>query len=165
MDIETIKQRLQLPPLKDYETVLLALSHNSYTKEAHENQPQLSQKLRLQHKRLAHLGDGIMNAAVTDYLFHEFPDADQGNLTQKSQPLKERRKGAYWYALHVGLDQICRVGGSINETAKKGDMFGEMFEALMGAIYLESDRNFSVARDWFHDQCGVVIEQQISRKN
>jgi dsRNA-specific ribonuclease len=32
-----------------------------------------------------------------------------------------------------------------------------MFEALMGAIYLESDRNFTVARDWFHQECGGLL--------
>ena len=89
----------------------------------------------VQHRRLAHLGDGIMNTAVTDYLFFKFLDVDAGVLTEKSQPLKER-KGAVLYAHAVGMSQVCFLGNGISKRDMQGDMFGEMFEALMGAIYL-----------------------------
>jgi dsRNA-specific ribonuclease len=52
---------------------------------------------------------------------------------------------------------VCRLGKGIGDKDLEGDMLGEMFEALMGAIYLESDRNFTVARDWFHQECGGLL--------
>jgi dsRNA-specific ribonuclease len=41
-------------------------------------------------------------------------------------------------------------------------MFGEMFEALIGAIYLESDRSFSVTYDWFQTQCSRVTQEKLA---
>lgn len=37
-----------------------------------------------------------------------------------------------------------------------------MFEALIGAIYLESDRSFLVTRDWFQTQCSRVIKENLA---
>lgn len=163
MDIKTdLKTQLCLPELQMYSFVELAVSHKSYINEAYAQDPTERSRMLVQHRRLAHLGDGIMNTAVTDYLFFKFLDVDAGVLTEKSKPLKER-KGAVLYAHAVGMRQVCFLGNGISERDMQGDMFGEMFEALMGAIYLGSDRNFSVARDWFHAQCGDVIEQQISK--
>ncbi|MEA5448586.1 ribonuclease III domain-containing protein [Leptolyngbya sp. CCNP1308] len=108
---------------------------------------------------MAHIGDSIMNAAITDYFFHRLPKAAQGILTSKTMPFKERRRGAVSFAKEVGLSDptVCRLGKGISDKDLDGDMLGEMFEALMGAIYLESDRNFTVARDWFHKECGGLL--------
>jgi ribonuclease-3 len=165
MDTTTdLRSQLCLPMLQTYSFVELAVSHKSYINEAYAQDPTERSWMLVQHRRLAHLGDGIMNAAVTDYLFRQFLDADAGILTEKSKPLKER-KGAVLYAHAVGISQVCFLGNGISDGDMQGDMFGEMFEALMGAIYLGSDRNFSVARDWFHAQCGAVIKQRIERSD
>jgi dsRNA-specific ribonuclease len=103
-----------------------------------------------------------MNAVVTDYLFLKFPQTHQGILTDLAKPLK-CREGAVLYAHEVGISQICCLGKSVREQDLQGDLLGEMFEALMGAIYLSSDRNFSVTRDWFQSRCITVIEQQIQK--
>lgn len=147
-----------------YSFVELAVSHKSYINEAYAQDPTERSRMLVQHRRLAHLGDGIMNTAVTDYLFFKFLDVDAGVLTEKSKPLKER-KGAVLYAHAVGMSQVCFLGNGISERDMQGDVFGEMFEALMGAIYLGSDRHFSLARNWFHVRCGDVIEQQLTRSN
>ncbi|MBD1998453.1 hypothetical protein H6G00_17760 [Leptolyngbya sp. FACHB-541] len=161
MDVTTdLKNQLCLPMLQTYNFVELALYHKSYINEAYAQDPTERSWMLVQHRRLAHLGDGIMNTAVTDYLFFKFLNDDAGILTEKSQPLKER-KGAVLYAHAVGINRVCFLGNGISDRDRQGDMFGEMFEALMGAIYLGSDRNFSIACDWFHAQCGAVIKKQI----
>ncbi len=163
VDIELVQQKLKLPPLEKYEQICIALCHNSYINEAYVNEHEPRKKLLTETKRLAHLGDGIMNAAVTDYLFRKFPKADQGELTEVAKPLK-MREGAVLYAKAIGLNnpEICRLGNGVTEENQKGAMFGEMFEALIGAIYWESDRNFSVPRDWFQTRCNKVIEQRLA---
>jgi dsRNA-specific ribonuclease len=157
-----LQQYLHLPGFSSYDWIKIALMDKSYINEAYANNHQHKEQLRLHHRRLAHLGDSIMNAAVTDYLFHKFPQADPGTLTKTAQSPKERRKGALAYAHAVGLDRICKLGKGIGERDKQGDMFGEMFEALIGAIYLSSDRDFALTRKWFLTQCAGVIEQQLS---
>lgn len=151
-------QLLHLPPLNAYDLIELALMHESYINE--NCVPKHKGERMTEHRQLAHLGDSIMNAAVTDYLFEKFPDADQGVLSNRSQPLKAR-KGAVLYAQAVGLDRVCKLGGSVRPQDRKGAMFGEMFEALMGAIYRSCDRDFGLTRDWFQARCATVIEQQL----
>jgi dsRNA-specific ribonuclease len=164
MDIEKIKHQIHLPPLESYDLIELALSHNSYINDNYSHHPVQRQKLITEWNRLAHLGDAIMNAAATDFIFRAFPDADKGVLSEKGKLLKERQ-GAVLYAKAVGLDQprICNLGNCVDEKQKEGDLFGEMFEALMGALYLTSDRNFTLVREWFYDQCSVVIEDQLNK--
>jgi len=161
VDIELIKARLYLPKFQDYSLIELALCHKTYLNEKFAQDENTKQQRLKDHKRLAHLGDYIMNVAIGDYVFRRFPDCEVGILNNKAQPLKERRTGALAYAKAIGLDQpgICQFGGSINEPARKGDLFGEIFEALMGAIYLSSDRQFTVAHDWFYAHCTETMER------
>lgn len=63
----------------------------------------------------------------------------------------------------VGLDSLSKCGRGIGNRDKQGDMFGEMFEALVGAIYWSSDRDFALTRDWFQTQCAGVIKRQLSQ--
>jgi len=159
IDIEYLKHRLNLPPLQQHELIKLAVCHGSYINERYGQEPLKRETLQREIKRLAHIGDSIMNAAITDYFFHRLSAADQGVLTSKAMPFKERRRGAVPFAKEVGLSDlnVCRLGKGIGDKDLKGDMLGEMFEALMGAIYLESDRNFTVARNWFHQECGELL--------
>ena len=62
------QQPLHLPILKGCKLIELALMHKSYINDAFPHDPRYGGELRTQHRRLAHLGDSIMNAALTDYL-------------------------------------------------------------------------------------------------
>jgi dsRNA-specific ribonuclease len=159
IDVEYLKHRLNLPLLQRHGLIKLAVCHGSYINECYSQDPLRRETLQREIKRLAHIGDSIMNAAITDYFFHCLLEAGQGELTSRARPLKERRRGAVPFAKEVGLSDrtVCRLGKGISDKDLEGDMLGEMFEALMGAIYLESDRNFTVARDWFHQECGGLL--------
>lgn len=60
------------------------------------------------------------------------------------------REKASKFARQLKLRKICRLGGSEKDKdiSQQVNLFGEMFEALVGAIYLNFERNFSPARDW-----------------
>jgi len=163
MDTEWIKERLQLPQLKTYDRIELALCHPSHISDASRGNTTESQRLRRQHNHLEYMGDLIMNTSIGDYLCRKFPDAGSGKLTIISSKLKDR-DCARIYAFEIGLDQdnLARLSSSIDDTAKQGKAFGDIFEALMGAIYLSSDRNFSVARDWFFLRCTHALESLIA---
>jgi len=162
MDIEVIKERLQLPELKTYDWVELALCHPSYINDDAKGNEAESQRLRNKHKQMEYLGDFIMNTSIGDYLCRKFPEADSGKLTIISNVLKDK-DCARTYAFEIGLDQdnLAQLGGSIDDVAKRGKAFGDIFEALMGAIYLSSGRNFTVAREWFYQRCTSALERLI----
>lgn len=161
IDINYLKRRLRLPELQRYELIKLSVCHGSYINEAYIQQPAERERLQREIKRLAHIGDGIMNMAITDYFFHRLPDADQKILTERTRPFKERRRGAAGFAREIGLDclDVCKLGRGIGTQDKEGDMFGEMFEALMGAIYLESGCDFAVVRNWFQREFSECLNE------
>lgn len=153
-------QPLRLPNLKSYNLIELALMHESYINETLMHPPDRRKQKITEHRRLAYLGDSIMNAAVTDYLFEKFPLADQGVLTKVSEDLKSR-DAAGLYAQAVGLDRLAKLGNGVRKQDKAGNLFGEMFEALIGAIYWSCDREFGLTCNWFLDRCTGVIEDQL----
>lgn len=165
MDIEIIKTRLHLPQILNYDLVELALCDATYLNEKFVRDEIKKRQLIQDHHRLAHLGDYIMNTAVDDYVLRRFPDCEAGVLNDKEKPLKELRRGALAYAKAIGLDQpgICQLGGSIGDQARDGDLFGELFEALMGAIYLSSGRQFTVTCEWFYERCTATMERLIAQ--
>lgn len=166
MDIEVLKEQLYLPSFLTYKWIEIALCDPTYLNEVFARDELKKREVIRNHYRLAHIGDYMMNAAVGDYVFYRFQTADLGFLHSVAQPLKERRVGALAYARAVGLDQpgICSLGGSINQIAERGDLFGEMFEALVGAIYVSSDRQFAVVREWFFKCCTPTMERLIAEQ-
>jgi dsRNA-specific ribonuclease len=148
IDIEAVKRAMGLPEIKQCEIFENALLHPSYIYET--NLPRQVQDLKeKEYRRLAHLGDAVIGAIVTDYLYSSYPNLNQGNLTEVKQCLVDKTQLAK-LADKLNLHQFCKLGKSQQrqtpETQVK--LFAEMFEAVFGALYLEFDRDFSRSGHW-----------------
>ncbi|HEY9597825.1 MAG TPA: ribonuclease III domain-containing protein, partial [Cyanophyceae cyanobacterium] len=155
MNIETVKQAIGIPNFKKTELLEIALTHPSYI---YENQSLNRQQQDLQerkYRRLALLGDSIFNAAVVDYLVNDdsFPALNQGDITLLKSNIVSREKH-YEFARKLNLSRLCKRGQGERWRDGSGQvaLFGEMFEALVGAIYLEFERDFSGTRNWLVDR-------------
>ncbi len=115
---------------RNIELYKLALMHRSASLE-------LPGGGHLNNERLEFLGDAILDAVVSDFLFIEFPDADEGGLTRLRSKIVSRST-LNELALALGLDRhiIRQTGGS----ATQKHIAGDAFEAMVGAMYL--DRGF-----------------------
>jgi dsRNA-specific ribonuclease len=92
VNIEAVKQAIALPDFQQTALLEIALTHRSYTNE-HPDLIALSpQKQEREYRRLALLGDAILGAVVTDYLYHRFPDLEQGTLSPLKSDLVDRKK-------------------------------------------------------------------------
>lgn len=106
----------------------LAFRHSSYNGNN-------SKKRCDNNERLEFLGDSILGAVVSDYIFHEFPEMREGELTTLRSRMVQRST----------LDQVAKELGLQNliltrdkkENRKEGHINGNAFEALVGAIYLD----------------------------
>ena len=49
--------------------------------------PSFDNKNFIDYERLEFLGDSVLSLAVTEYLYHRFPDLDEGSLTIKRSEL------------------------------------------------------------------------------
>ncbi len=99
------------------------------------------------------MGDSILGTVVIEYLYDRLPAENQGTLTNWKSELVRRNK-AYEFARKLKLRRLCKLGQGDKFRDESGQiqLLGEMFEALLGAIYLEFERDFSRARNWLVDR-------------
>ena len=110
----------------------LALIHKSSSIEVHGHS--------INNERLEFLGDAVIESITSDYLFIEYPDYNEGQLTKLRSKLVSRQS-LNAIACKLGLDKHIVCCRSINATQKH--VFGDAFEAMMGAIYLDQGYNFA----------------------
>ena len=95
---------------------------------------------QINNERLEYLGDAVIEAVTSDYLYIEFPDRDEGFMTKLRSKIVSRQS-LNAIARQIGLDRYVILDGSNNTLAQK-HIFGDAFEAMMGAIYLDQGYNF-----------------------
>ncbi len=88
---------------------------------------------RLSNERLEYLGDAILGAIVAEYLFVKYPFKDEGFLTKVRSKLVSRNF-LNQLSVDVGLDTFLETSPN---TSRSKSIFGDAFEALIGAIYLD----------------------------
>ena len=94
---------------------------------------------QLNNERLEFLGDAVIESVTSDYLFIEFPDKNEGFLTQlRSRMVSRQSLNAV--AKRLGLDDLVLTNSTNNLTQKH--IYGDAFEAMMGAIYLDQGYDF-----------------------
>ena len=89
------------------------------------------------NERLEFLGDAILGAIVCDRLFRKFPDYLEGDLTRVKSIVVSRRTCAK-ISQRMGIDRFLIMGkgmGSHDQTPSS--MMGDVFESLIGAVYLD----------------------------
>lgn len=132
--MEELFNKLVIKPknIKLYET---AFSHSSYVNE---------HKAKNDYERLEFLGDSVDDLAVADYLYSNYTQSE-GEMT-KVRASYVCENALYEYSMDLGLNKYIRVGhGEEKEGGKyKKAIVADIFEALMGAIYL--DLGYATAR-------------------
>lgn len=104
----------------------LALIHSSASQELKGQ--------KLNNERLEFLGDAILGAVITDYIYRKYPQKEEGELTNLRSKLVSRRH-LNELGLSLGLDELLSFNPSRGTRAKS--IYGDAFEALIGALYLD----------------------------
>lgn len=93
------------------------------------------------NERLEYLGDAILGAIIADFLYKRFPHKDEGFLTKTRSKLVNR---AFLTKLtfDTGLNSYIKL--NTNKNIDNSHIYGDAFEALVGAIYL--DKGFKTAK-------------------
>ena len=93
----------------------------------------------INNERLEFLGDAVIESVTSDYLFIEFPQYDEGRLTQLRSKIVSRQS-LNSIAKQLGLSKCVICNNAVSVSQKH--IFGDAFEAMMGAIYLDQGYNF-----------------------
>ena len=93
----------------------------------------------INNERLEFLGDAVLESVSSDYLFIEFPDKNEGFLTKLRSKMVSRQM-LNDVAKRIGLSDYVITHSSNNVSQKH--IYGDAFEAMMGAIYLDQGYDF-----------------------
>ncbi len=112
-----------------------ALTHKSFIYET--NHPE-----KIANEVLEFLGDSVLNLAVSYLLLHKFPDAQEGTLSMMRSQLVKRSFLAS-LSKELQLEGYLLLGKSqqLNGGTEKSSILGNTYEALIGAIFMDSGFN------------------------
>jgi ribonuclease-3 len=97
------------------------------------------------NERLEFLGDTVLDLVVAEALFHRHPELDEGALTEFKAEVVSRRALAE-AARRLDLEGHLQVGSGLRGRALPRSVLANVFEALVGALYL--DAGLAACRDW-----------------
>lgn len=122
-------ERLQLP-FKDTFLLSRALTHRSYL---NENKDAIED-----NERLEFLGDAVLDFIVAEWLYHQYPEKPEGDLTRLRAALVYTDQLAS-FAKQINLGQALRLGrGEVQAGGReRPTLLCDAFEALVGALYLQ----------------------------
>lgn len=89
---------------------------------------------RINNERLEFLGDAILDAILSDYLFEKFPEATEGFMT-KIRSRIVNREILNQLAISMGIDKI--LVSNINSVNSTRNLYGDALEALIGALFVD----------------------------
>jgi ribonuclease-3 len=99
---------------------------------------------KVNNERLEYLGDAVLDAILSDYLFEKFPDASEGFMT-KIRSRIVNRDILNQLAVSMGINAILISNVSSLHSTK--NLYGDALEALIGSVFL--DKGFKKTKKLF----------------
>jgi len=93
----------------------------------------------INYERLEFLGDAMLGAVIASYLYKKAPEGSEGYLTQMRSKIVSRE---HLNELGKDLNLIQFVKSNIDQANVGDNIHGNIFEALIGAIYMDRGYNF-----------------------
>ena len=125
-----LSRRLTLP-FSNLSLLIRALTHRSYVNE----NPNSSED----NERLEFLGDAVLDFIVGAWVYNRFPEMPEGDLTKlRSALVRNDQLAAFARELDLGRALRLGRGEYIMGGSHRDALLGSTFEAVLGAIYLDS---------------------------
>jgi len=156
LDLSQLEQKLDVV-FNNKNLLKESLTHRSYLNENPSRETP-------HNERLEFLGDAVLELAVTENLFHQYPDFSEGDLTSIRSALVNYQMLAD-VAKEIELNNYILLSkGEAKDIGKARDVIlANAFEALLGAIYL--DAGYETAKKIINvsvmNHLGEVIEKKL----
>ncbi|NJL49935.1 MAG: hypothetical protein HC929_24245 [Leptolyngbyaceae cyanobacterium SM2_5_2] len=140
--LEEAKHAIAFPDFHSDELLKIALTDPCTINESglpHSQQVTLNRD----YCRLAFLGDMLIDAILADFLYGIRHELTYEDFDDYRQNLVDRTSLAD-FAIALGLPEVSSSWNRKNRKPleDKPDVWGEMFEAVVGVLFLDADRNF-----------------------
>jgi len=115
----------------DKRLLIRALKHRSFLPQVNEPRVESNERMEL-------LGDSVLGLVVTDALFRQFPQKEEGEITTMKSLLVSRKVLAR-AARDLNLGRFLLLSESEDHSGGRyrPSILADAFEALIGAIYLD----------------------------
>jgi len=128
----------------------LAFTHSSFSKTNNE--------------RLEFLGDSVLNLVITKYLFENYPELDEGKMSRvRSNLVNQETLSSLSKKLELQKNIKLSAGEEKTNGREKKSILSNTFEALIGAIYLDS--NLDVVFNYIKNVYGDLLTNANLIKN
>ena len=125
-----LSRRLGLP-FSNLALLTRALTHRSYV---NENPNALED-----NERLEFLGDAVLDCVVGAWVYNRFPEMQEGELTKiRSAIVRNEQLAAFARRLNLGSALRLGRGEFASGGRQRDGLLGSLFEALIGALYLDA---------------------------
>ncbi len=116
-----------------------ALTHRSFNKPYN-------------YERLEFIGDSILNFTIASYLYDKFPKLNEGSLSKLRSTLVSQ-KGLHKIAEHLALGTYIFISEAEekNRGRLKKSILADSVEAIIAAIYLDSQRDIKLVQKFIID--------------
>jgi len=140
---------------KDKKLLFLAFIHRSFYNENRE-------LVQEHNERLEFLGDSVLGLIVSDYLYHHLPRQPEGALSQLRANLVEASTCSH-FLQKLGLAQNVLLGKGERLNAGRGreTILADLFEALIGAVYIDGGIEGARTVFWSHfsQEIQVILQK------
>lgn len=125
MDRESLCRQIGHPFSKP-DLLIKALTHRSYGATHYE--------------RLEFLGDSVLNCAIAKYLYDEFPELAEGDLSRLRSNLVNQQT-LFTLAQELNIGDLLLMGEGERKSAgfRRPSILADAMEALFGAVFLDAD--------------------------
>lgn len=124
---------------------------------------------KVHNERLEFLGDSILSFTIADDLFHRFPKESEGDLSQMRSSLVCGQTLAEIGRNFILGDYLILGGGELKSGGyRRESIISDAVEAIIGAIYLDSDVNTvkTLILTWYQSRLNEItpgIKQKDSK--
>lgn len=134
---------------KDKGLLALAFTHRSFINE--------NKHVTQHNERLEFLGDSILGLLVADYLYQQLPNTPEGDLSYLRSRLVEATS-CVLYVTKLNIDGFLLLGKGerMNDGRGRESILADLFEAIIGAIYL--DGGIEASREFLFHNFAEEIE-------
>ncbi len=122
---------------KNKELYERAFTHSSFNSDAKTHHHD--------YERLEFMGDSVLGFVVASLIFKHHPEMEEGNMTRMKSTLVQSMSLAK-FAKELGYDEFIRAGHSLSfeEASKNHNILEDVFEAVIGAMYIDQGIEFCI---------------------
>ena len=129
-----LKDTLDISP-KNKDLFEIAFTHSSLNKKDNQGN-------KINYERLEFLGDSIFSMIISQYIFFNFPDANEGELTKLKAKIISR-ENLNQIGEKMGLLNLIEIN---NQKNFGKNIYGNLLESLIGALFL--DQGFETTKNY-----------------